>query len=121
MEETPPETPGLAAGETEVVPAPAPAPVPVPAMPSIPLLALPKRPALPAAEAEAARGMSDEDLRGAQRIFEKFDVDGDGAISWDDFRVAMGRLEPSGGASDAPAPHQLLAWRSMFDAVDRLL
>ena len=80
--------------------------------PPIPPLPLPRRPALPEAEAAALRGVSDDELRGAERTFARFDVDGDGVISFADFASAMARLEPatahSGGA----------ALRAMFDAVD---
>jgi hypothetical protein len=83
------------------------------AQPIIPPLTLPVRPALSAPAADAVRGLTDEELRGTRRVFHKFDIDGDGVVSWDDFRVAMERLEAHSGHASNPA-----ALRAMFDAVD---
>ena len=96
--------------DTDALPSHHHAPAPTPAL-SIPPLVLPRRPELPPSTAQAVKGMSDEELRDAQRIFHKFDVDGDGAISWADFLTAMRRLEPERAADT-------VGLRSMFDAVD---
>ncbi|KOO33170.1 hypothetical protein Ctob_009485 [Chrysochromulina tobinii] len=56
--------------------------------------------------------MSDEELRTSQRMFAKFDFDGDGVVSRDDFRAAM-RAMGSRGRS-----HEVSTLDAMFDAVD---
>lgn len=99
----------------DLTPAPS-APAPAAAdlsAPKIPLLALPRRPALPPSEAEAVRGLSDEELRSKQRLFEKFDVDRDGVISWNDFHTSMRELEPDTERRGGPE-----VLRAMFDAAD---
>ena len=87
-----------------------------PSTPSIPKLPLPRRPHLSGLstdeQARVQATMSDEELRTSQRMFAKFDFDGDGVVSRDDFRAAM-RAMGSRGRS-----HEVSTLDAMFDAVD---
>ena len=99
----PPEAP---AGANVAIPIIAPvAPPTIPPLSFAPLSAPP-----PPLTHPLVDGMSEDEMREAQRMFDKFDVDGDGAISYADFSAAMGKLEPALAADE----HAL---RGMFDAV----